>query len=85
LITPPYDIRVNAIAPGPTRTDLIRDHLRQNPAAKPHITGRILVGRLAEPEEIAVMALFLLSAEARFCAAPFTKPTAESSPTKHTG
>jgi NAD(P)-dependent dehydrogenase (short-subunit alcohol dehydrogenase family) len=63
----PYGIRVNAIAPGPTRTDLIVNHLRHNPAAEPHITGRILLGRLAEPEEIAAMALFLFSAEASFC------------------
>jgi NAD(P)-dependent dehydrogenase (short-subunit alcohol dehydrogenase family) len=63
----PYGIRVNAIAPGPTRTDLIVNHLRHNPEAEPHITGRILLGRLAEPDEIAAMAVFLFSAQASFC------------------
>jgi NAD(P)-dependent dehydrogenase (short-subunit alcohol dehydrogenase family) len=62
-----YGIRVNAIAPGPTRTDLILNHLKQNPDAEARITGRILLARLAEPPEIAAMAIFLFSQLASFC------------------
>ncbi|MCS7114745.1 MAG: glucose 1-dehydrogenase [Nitrososphaerota archaeon] len=51
-------IRVVAIAPGPTDTPLLKDLLRESPDL---VKTRVPMGRLASPEEIARVALFLAS------------------------
>ena len=52
-------IRVNCICPGATRTAMIpRDELK-------HLSNQILLGRIAEPEDVAELALFLASPKAR--------------------
>lgn len=56
-------IRVVAIAPGPTNTPLLKDLLRENPDL---VTTRVPMGRLASPEEIAKVALFLASEDASY-------------------
>jgi NAD(P)-dependent dehydrogenase (short-subunit alcohol dehydrogenase family) len=68
----PKDIRVNVINPGPTETERTAAALR----VKAQATGRsieelhaemvaaIPLGRLAQPDDIAAMALFLASARA---------------------
>lgn len=57
-------IRVNAVAPGTTRTDI---HAR---AGDPHrlerVASRVPLGRVAEPFEIAEAALWLLSPQASY-------------------
>ncbi|MFX0083618.1 MAG: SDR family NAD(P)-dependent oxidoreductase [Candidatus Hodarchaeota archaeon] len=55
-----YGIRVNAIAPGGIRTEMIR-FLWENPELMKKIGYHIPLGRFAEPDEIANVALFLAS------------------------
>ena len=58
----PKNIRVNVIAPGMTRTDMIRNH---NPEHVKHAVERAPLRRMAEPEDIAAIALFFASEAAR--------------------
>ena len=58
-------IRVNAVAPGWVETELTRAH-RENPPRHAEITGRIPLGRWAEPAEIADAVAFLVSPGARY-------------------
>ena len=58
----PRNIRVNVIAPGMTRTDMIRNH---NPAHVKHAVEHAPLRRMAEPEDIASIALFFASDAAR--------------------
>lgn len=62
-------IRVNAIAPGPIRTDIWNVTNLDEEAAKEHekrITGNNPMQRFGEPEEVANVALFLASEESSF-------------------
>ncbi|MFC1570819.1 3-oxoacyl-ACP reductase family protein, partial [Candidatus Omnitrophota bacterium] len=54
----PYNIRVNAIAPGFTNTDMIQGLKEEY---KDEILKGIPLGRFGEPEEVAKVALFLAS------------------------
>ncbi|MEM2319182.1 MAG: SDR family oxidoreductase [Candidatus Bathyarchaeia archaeon] len=56
-------IRVVAIAPGPTDTPLLEGLLRENPNM---VKARVPLGRLASPEEIARVALFLATENASY-------------------
>ena len=60
----PRNIRVNAIAPGPIRTDALARVL--TPEIEKGMTGSIPLGRIGETEDIANAAIFLLSSEARY-------------------
>lgn len=55
-----HGIRVNAIAPGPVETAMAAQALT-DPAYSERMLGRILLGRLGTPDEIAKSALFLAS------------------------
>jgi NAD(P)-dependent dehydrogenase (short-subunit alcohol dehydrogenase family) len=58
-------IRVNALSPGPIDTpmfDAVSDEMRAQ------LTGRIPLGRLGRPEEVAAAALFLASDDSSFVA-----------------
>jgi NAD(P)-dependent dehydrogenase (short-subunit alcohol dehydrogenase family) len=55
-----YGIRVNAIGPGWVKTGMTRA-LRENKERYQAISGRIPLGRWAEPEDLAGLAVFLAS------------------------
>jgi NAD(P)-dependent dehydrogenase (short-subunit alcohol dehydrogenase family) len=64
----PRNVRVNAVAPGFTRTRLVEEWLQQQPdpeQARSEILARHPLGRMAEPEDIAAVVAFLLSEDAR--------------------
>jgi 3-oxoacyl-[acyl-carrier protein] reductase len=54
-----YNIRVNTIAPGLTDTDMMRNNTPQDMIKD--VTSRISLKRIAQPDEIANVALFLAS------------------------
>lgn len=59
----PRGIRVNVVSPGPTLTPMmaaVPDEMRQA------IVGRIPLGRMAQPEEVAAATAFLLGADASY-------------------
>jgi 3-oxoacyl-[acyl-carrier protein] reductase len=60
----PQGIRVNAIAPSVLATDMVRDALTSDVRKK--VLERIPLGRLAEADDVARVALFLASEEAAF-------------------
>lgn len=60
-----HGILVNTIAPGPVQGERLRDLLEQDEAPR-DLLNQIPLGRLAEPEEIADVVLFLASHESRF-------------------
>ncbi|MEU3617040.1 glucose 1-dehydrogenase [Streptomyces sp. NPDC006872] len=59
-------IRVNAVAPGGTRTRMIDEWEAQSPGIVAHLTAQIPLGRTAAPEEIAEAAAWLLSDRASY-------------------
>ena len=56
-----YNIRVNAIAPGSIITEMTKDLWWSDPERLKQEEARIPLGRVAEPSEIATVALFLAS------------------------
>jgi glucose 1-dehydrogenase len=61
----PYGIRVNAIGPGSIMTDILKA-VATDKEAKRRILARTPLGRIGEPDEIAVIAVFLASQEASY-------------------
>jgi len=65
----PRGVRVNAIAPGPTNTEFLRDHLAKVEgdvdAAVDRLVQGLPLGRLIEPEDFADAAVYLASPLAR--------------------
>lgn len=62
----PLGIRVNAIAPGYTYTDLVKKLEQEGKVDIEAIQHRTPLGRLAQPEEIAEAIVFLASKQASF-------------------
>jgi glucose 1-dehydrogenase len=58
----PYGIRVNALAPGLTRTDINRKDLEDETFLKARL-ARMPLGRVLSPEDLAGAAIFLASAD----------------------
>lgn len=54
-------LRINAIAPGPTETPMVKEFYAANPAMKENATKGIPQQRLGKPEEIAELVTFLLT------------------------
>lgn len=63
-----YGIRVNALVPGPTETPLMWANVREadRPATLSAIQAEVPLGRLADPDEPARAALWLLSSESSY-------------------
>ena len=59
------DVRVNAVAPGPVRTESTPLHY-PDPAMRAAAEAKIPLGRFAEPEEVGDACLFLASSLARY-------------------
>jgi NAD(P)-dependent dehydrogenase (short-subunit alcohol dehydrogenase family) len=61
----PHGVRVNGVAPGSTRTPMAAARLA-DPEQVKWLTGRVPLGRVAEPPEIAEVVEFLLSDRASY-------------------
>lgn len=61
-----YGIRVNTVAPGWTRTEMVEHGIAQGQLDEARLTARIAQGRLAEPEEIARVVAFAGSTDASY-------------------
>lgn len=61
----PAGIRVNAVAPGPVRTPMIDERLRE-PGQEQWLNEQVPLGRIAEPREIADAVSYLLSERASY-------------------
>lgn len=61
----PDNVRINAVGPGPTATDMTAE-TRTIPERRDYLLNGIPLGRFGEPEEIANLNLFLLSHAASF-------------------
>lgn len=55
------NIRINAVAPGATRTELLAPLIAQGPEVVAQINEINPIGRMMEPEEVAAAAVFLCS------------------------
>jgi NAD(P)-dependent dehydrogenase (short-subunit alcohol dehydrogenase family) len=63
------NIRVNAICPGDVDTPLVQEYFEQQPEpleARRQVANEYALGRIARPEEVANVALFLASDESSF-------------------
>ena len=60
------DIRVNAVAPGWTRTEMVAGGIKDGRLSEAALTARIPQQRLAEPSEIAKVVKFLMSTDASY-------------------
>ncbi|WP_342433393.1 glucose 1-dehydrogenase [Neobacillus sp. FSL H8-0543] len=59
-------LRVNAIAPGPTETPMVKKFYEDNPAMKENAVGGIPQKRLGTAEEVAELVTFLLTSPAQY-------------------
>jgi NAD(P)-dependent dehydrogenase (short-subunit alcohol dehydrogenase family) len=66
LALAPYGIRVNAIGPGTIATELAKNAVLGDEAARRRVMGRTPMRRLGEPAEIAAVACFLASSDASY-------------------
>ncbi len=62
----PQGIRVNAITPGGTATEMIETWEEATPGIKEQMTASVPLGRLGEPREVAEAAAWLLSDRASY-------------------
>jgi 3-oxoacyl-[acyl-carrier protein] reductase len=60
-----YGITVNVVQPGYVSTEMT-EKIRTDPKLKEIYTGRILLGRFSEPEEVALTFVFLASEDANY-------------------
>jgi glucose 1-dehydrogenase len=66
LALAPHGIRVMAIGPGSIATEMLKNAVLTNEAARQRIMSRTPLGRLGEPDEIARVAVFLASDDASY-------------------
>jgi NAD(P)-dependent dehydrogenase (short-subunit alcohol dehydrogenase family) len=65
----PRGIRVNAVAPGATRTRLADDAFERHPEVIPALAARTALGRVGEPDDIGMVIASLVSQEGRWITA----------------
>lgn len=61
-----YDVRVNAVAPGPVQTGFIPGVDPASPEVPASVMDRLLIQRLGQPDDIAAAVSFLLSDDAAY-------------------
>jgi NAD(P)-dependent dehydrogenase (short-subunit alcohol dehydrogenase family) len=61
----PYGIRVNAIGPGSIMTDILKG-VATDKAAQQRLLSRTPLGRIADPDEIASVAAFLVTKDSSY-------------------
>lgn len=61
-----HNIRVNAVGPGSIATDMLKNAILTDDAAKRKVFSRTPMGRLGEPEEIANVVTFLASDQSSY-------------------
>ncbi len=66
LALAPHRIRVNAIGPGTIATELAKNAVLGDDAARRRVLSRTPLGRLGEPDEVASVAAFLASPDASY-------------------
>ncbi|WP_079480470.1 SDR family NAD(P)-dependent oxidoreductase [Halobacillus salinus] len=59
-------LRINAIAPGPTETPMVKQYFDANPKMKESAESGIPQNRLGTPEEVAELVTFLLTSDAPY-------------------
>ncbi|MFI1679286.1 SDR family NAD(P)-dependent oxidoreductase [Streptomyces sp. NPDC020607] len=62
----PENIRINAVAPGTTLTEMLREWDAKSPGTIEHLNSQTPLGRAADPDEIAQAAAWLLSDRASY-------------------
>ena len=62
----PHQIRVNALSPGYILTDMTRDFVAEQPEMARFWRDRIPAGEMGTPEDVAGVATFLASSQARY-------------------
>jgi NAD(P)-dependent dehydrogenase (short-subunit alcohol dehydrogenase family) len=66
LALAPKGVRVMGIGPGSIATEMLKNAVLTNEAARTRILSRTPLGRLGEPEEVARIAVFLASDDASY-------------------
>jgi 3-oxoacyl-[acyl-carrier protein] reductase len=61
-----HGIYVNGIAPGYVKTEQIAERIREGAFSEEKLANRTLLGRMADPSDIAKVALFLVSEDANY-------------------
>ena len=61
-------IRVNAVGPGPMRTEMIEGQILANPGLEEVLVSRAPIGRMGDPREVGVVAAWLCSDSASYIA-----------------
>ena len=59
----PYGIRVNTVSPGATETPMISEYSNE---ARQNAANKTMLGQIGEPDQIADVARFLISDQARY-------------------
>ena len=62
----PDGITVNCIQPGAILTGITASSFESDPSFKEHWMSKAAIGRIGDPEDVAPLAVFLASEEARF-------------------
>jgi NAD(P)-dependent dehydrogenase (short-subunit alcohol dehydrogenase family) len=65
-VGPPYGVRVNAVAPGPVRTEGTDHQLWVSEQLAETVRRRVPLGRFGTPEEVAESVRFLASSKASY-------------------
>ena len=59
-------IRVNAVLPGPIRTDMVARAVQANPGLEAHLNDTVPMGRIGDPEDVAEAVVWLCSDRAPY-------------------